>query len=210
MTRVTAGSCLGAAIARASAPFDWRCSHSPPPPARLSPQLPQPSHPGPPRSPPRPLPPSLLPMLLSSLALPGSAAAAAAAIRGLCTRCSGHMQPCLDQVMQLYAQVGVGSWKREAGRAAPGLGFRRGPASRLNPAPRSWPLKRTLQKGSRLASGFGGPAAAPSPATGAAAAPARQRRAGWATPRRLGNAARCSGRVPANAASCPPPLPNRL
>lgn len=45
-------------------------------------------------------------MLLSSLALPASAPAAAIAIKGLCDKCSGHMQPCLDQLMALYAQVG--------------------------------------------------------------------------------------------------------
>ncbi|KAI8470335.1 MAG: armadillo-type protein [Monoraphidium minutum] len=48
---------------------------------------------------------SLLPMLLSSLAAPAAAPAAAIAIRGLCDKCSGHMQPCLDQLMQLYSQV---------------------------------------------------------------------------------------------------------
>jgi hypothetical protein len=46
-------------------------------------------------------------MLLSSLAVPTAAPAAATAIRGLCDKCSGHMQPCLDQLMALYAQVGL-------------------------------------------------------------------------------------------------------
>lgn len=52
-------------------------------------------------------------MLLSTLALPPAAPAAAVAIKGLCDKCSGHMQPCLDQLMQLYSQVG-GTFKFEA------------------------------------------------------------------------------------------------
>jgi hypothetical protein len=108
-------------------------------------------------------------MLLSSLAQPGSAAAAAAAIRGLCDRCSGHMQPCLDQLMQLYAQVRGGTWdwfdsgrvsvQTHTARAATQAGWTRAqqPCRQHNPLPLSRG-RQALKSGAaaRLAAAGGG------------------------------------------------------
>jgi hypothetical protein len=58
-------------------------------------------------------------MLLASLAVSESAVAAAMAIRDLCECCGGQLQPCLQQLLQLYTKtLEAGAASRAAAAAA--------------------------------------------------------------------------------------------
>jgi hypothetical protein len=63
-------------------------------------------------------------MLLAALSMPEAAEAAAIAIRDLCECCGAQLQPCLQQLLQLYKQVlEAGAAHRAAAAAAAAAGI---------------------------------------------------------------------------------------